>query len=142
MSIPSLHSGQQPTPADNDMTAQPIPTSTTQRHKAGGPNETNDTGNRHDKDEEPNEDQQSENEDTQQDKDSNKHDKQYDKQYDKQHNEQHNEQEDKQQHITLKAEQYSPKYFISHRFSAHIPWAKTWSISVPRTAKIFHFCMS
>ena len=34
------------------------------------------------------------------------------------------------------------KYFISHRFSAHIPQAKTWSISALRTAEIFHFPMS
>ena len=38
--------------------------------------------------------------------------------------------------------QLLPKYFISHRFSAHIPQAKTWSISAPRTAEIFHFPVS
>jgi hypothetical protein len=86
-------SGQQPTPADDDTSAQPIPASTTQHHRAGGPNETKDEGNENDKDEAPNQDQQPENEETQQDEDSNEHAEQHDKQHDKQHDEQQDDQQ-------------------------------------------------
>ena len=67
-------SGQQPTPINDDNPARPIPASATQCHqpakRPGGPNETNEEGNRH-KEDELNEDHQPDTEDTQQDKDGN-----------------------------------------------------------------------
>ena len=124
----SLHctdatSAQQPTPINNDIPAQPIPTSATQccwaAKPPGGPNETNndsqetrDKGNRHNKD------HQLDTDDTQQDKDGNQ--KNNDSNQQEEDGNQNNNQDDDQDndmYLTLPG-----SFHMDSIWNGWIPW--------------------